>query len=132
MMARNCPFCGELQVLRETTSFMLVKALGKEDDYLVIPKRHVVQLDALLEGWGEELAALVAYVRDEVWHSPKEGHYNVSLNVGRRAGRRIKHLHWWLIDRQRGPIEGLGLATLAQLQRYFPGFIKEGMRYLNG
>lgn len=130
----GCPFCrsnARVDVLRETANLYLVKARGDNENYLVIPNRHVLQLDTLPQGWGEELAELVAYVRDEVWHSPKEGHYNVSLNVGRRAGRRVNHLHWWVIDRRKSPIDGLGLATLALIERFFPGLIREGRQLLD-
>ena len=122
-----CPFCrvnGQVEVMRETANFYLVKAKGN-DNYLVIPNRHVVNLEFLPAGWGEELVDMVKYVREELWHSPKEGHYNVSLNVGRRAGRRIRHLHWWLIDRQKSPINGLGLSTLALIQQLFPAVIRK-------
>jgi diadenosine tetraphosphate (Ap4A) HIT family hydrolase len=55
---------------------------------------------------------------DEVNKVCEAGDCNISLNLGKKAGQRLEHLHFWVIVR-RGeeglPSENLGLSALIKL-----------------
>lgn len=107
----DCPFCtiNQDEVVAHRMGSYLIRAQGEADDYLVIPKLHREDL-AEMGQYTYFLTDLEYLVRQIPWWTDHES-YNISLNVGRSAGQRVKHLHWWIIWRP-GPDDGLGLATL--------------------
>lgn len=111
--SKPCPFCtenGQVDIIAETAQLYLVKAHGTEDDYLVIPKKHLTHYLDLPDNWWREFKLLLL---DEAipWFG-RDVANNLSINQGRKAGQRVPHIHWWIIFREDGPEDGLGLSAL--------------------
>jgi diadenosine tetraphosphate (Ap4A) HIT family hydrolase len=108
----HCPFCLDNNllvenILSENSDGFLIKAQGIEGSFLIVPKAHAESPNALPDTWWAGFKQLFARIPSE------NDHYNVSLNVGERAGQTVKHLHFWIIPRLPGkPSSGKGLAGL--------------------
>jgi diadenosine tetraphosphate (Ap4A) HIT family hydrolase len=111
----DCPFCLDNNLLREnilseTSDGFLIKAQGSDGNFLIVPKTHVESPDDLPDAWWAEFKQLFLQAPGA------RDHYNLSLNVGERAGQTVKHLHFWIIPRLEGrPSSGKGLAGLISL-----------------
>lgn len=109
----DCPFCLAnnllaTPILAETAGGFLTTAQSHPGHYLVIPGGHAEAVADLPDDWMRDFKQLVAQV-------PGLDHFNISVNVGRRAGQTVKHLHFWIIPRIEGePASGKGLATLVR------------------
>ncbi|HEX2766399.1 MAG TPA: histidine triad nucleotide-binding protein [Candidatus Limnocylindria bacterium] len=64
---------------------------------LVIPRRHIRDVDALTDEDGPLLAALFAAVRRIAEEAGLESGYRVVTNVGPDAGQSVFHLHFHLL-----------------------------------
>ncbi|HEU5325783.1 MAG TPA: histidine triad nucleotide-binding protein [Candidatus Limnocylindria bacterium] len=60
---------------------------------LIVPRRHVPDIDALTPDDGELLAALFGAVQRVAADAGFEGGYRVVSNVGPDAGQSVPHLH---------------------------------------
>jgi len=109
----RCVFCalleegdpdGERIVRREPLVFVaLAKYPYAPGHLLVLPTRHVADLEGLTE---DEQSALARVVRTSVrvLRDASEPHgFNIGLNLGRAAGAGIpEHLHWHVVPRWGG------------------------------
>jgi len=112
----GCPYClgnGMLKtpIIYEDDDVYVTQPLNVDKmetiTYIIVPKRHTETLESLPDNW---------------WHAVKEANkhlptqyesFNFSLNFGKPAGQTLKHLHFWVIQRQSDrPSEGKGLAAL--------------------
>ena len=108
----SCPFCSpeQLDVLAKTQQALLVEAKGSPGNYLVIPRSHITSFFALPPTFMEDVQYLVA--RTTIGR--EERPFNLSMNLGRQAGQRVEHVHFWIIDRSGSPKDGLGMAALVK------------------
>ena len=60
---------------------------------LVIPKQHLVSLEAVTDGHGELLASLVAAANEVAREDGVAGAWRLVTNVGQGAGQSVDHLH---------------------------------------
>jgi ATP adenylyltransferase len=109
----RCVFCalleegdpdGERILRRETLVFVaLAKYPYATGHLLVLPTRHVADLEGLTE---DEQSAVSRLVRTSVrvLRDASEPHgFNIGLNLGRAAGAGIpEHLHWHVVPRWGG------------------------------
>jgi ATP adenylyltransferase len=105
----GCPFCALLEaderVLSRTDhAFVtLAKYPYNPGHLLILPVRHVGDVEELTE---DEAGALAALLRRSI-HAVREvsdpGGFNVGLNLGRIAGAGLPdHLHWHVVPRWGG------------------------------
>ena len=113
-VAEGCVFCslleepegsGERRVLRSSSLafVILAKYPYNPGHLLVLPVRHVAELEELTPAENAEIAALldrsVRALRDQ---AEPQG-FNIGLNLGRVAGAGIpSHLHWHVVPRWSG------------------------------
>ena len=109
---KECVFCRSNGVLKGQVLFAsdgayLIESLTNPGRFLIIPEPHVEALAELPDSWWRDVKAVLTNVPG------LEGDYNLSVNLGKDAGRTLKHLHFWLIPRSGGqPASGKGLALL--------------------
>ncbi|HKX72693.1 MAG TPA: HIT domain-containing protein [Candidatus Saccharimonadales bacterium] len=98
----RCPFCvanGMVKLIAQNDDAYLIAVLRPgtteviEHAYFVIPKEHIESLRDLPQFWMQTLMDLI----DQVPESHEN--YNISINVGRRAGQRVQHVHFWVLTR---------------------------------
>lgn len=103
----DCPLCppnGKITIIEDNGGMFLARVKDmstmqdRTDRWLVIPANHTTETDELPLCWGETLFELVRT-------AGLESDYNLSLNVGPRAGQTLPHLHWWLLDRRTDEID---------------------------
>lgn len=68
---------------------------------LVIPRRHVPDIDTLADDTGELLAALFAAVRHVAEQEGLAKGYRVVTNVGAESGQSVFHLHLHVLGGRR-------------------------------
>lgn len=119
-----CPFdrkSGKVVPYIQGRHWVVVKALGQNNNWLIVPNQHLVNPFAVPQEWWGEAFELAEKIPGFDWEN-----FNISINCGngknklsgRKAGRRERHLHVWVIDRNDDPEgDGLGLAAYADLNR---------------
>jgi len=71
---------------------------------LVIPKRHVLSVFELPQQQLNDLAAVVAKVRQVLKAKHQPDGFNVGVNDGLAAGQTIAHAHVHVIPRRKGDV----------------------------
>lgn len=109
----ECPFCVPVEGVEELPG-LLVHAgrLGyvtlnlypyNNGHVLVLPYRHVADLDELQEDEASELMSLVVQARVALQEAFAPDGYNVGMNLGAAAGAGIpSHLHFHVVPRWAG------------------------------
>lgn len=100
----NCPFCienGKVKVLSKTTKAYLIQLVADSkvvpDRYLIIPTEHITTISGMPDDWMYHVKLLIEDLSRITGMPPED--LNLNLNVGERAGQRIKHFHFWVIFR---------------------------------
>ena len=104
----TCPFCTpEREIIIENKW-----ALAFFDQYpvtdghcLVIPKRHVEDLDDLTIDEYHSLFELVKSIIDYLKKNQDQDSFNIGANLGRAAGQTINHIHVHVIPRKIGDVD---------------------------
>ena len=111
--ARNstCPLCLEnnllsVPILSQSQNAYLIDAVTAPGNFLIIPKHHVEAASELADTWWYELKQVLPSI-------DRLDDYNISINLGKNSGQKLKHLHFWVIPRHEGKASsGKGLAAL--------------------
>lgn len=72
-----------------------------DGNLMIVPKRHVENIDDLNREEREEFYAVLIKTKKILGKLFKTKSFNVSLNLGENSGGSIKHLHWQIIPRAR-------------------------------
>jgi len=110
---QGCVFCGLLEDAEEAATRVLDRtglafvALAKypynPGHLLVLPVRHVDELEAMTEDEHLEVARLLQRSIRALREAADPHGFNVGLNLGRAAGAGIpEHLHWHVVPRWGG------------------------------
>ena len=106
----GCVFCSipdreEERVLehRELAYVVLNKFPYNPGHLLVVPRRHVGELEDVTADENAELQALLQRAVGAIRRETAPDGFNVGLNLGRTAGAGIpEHLHWHVVPRWNG------------------------------
>lgn len=106
---RNCLFCkivaGEIPSERvlETDEVIALRDIHPQapTHVLVIPRRHVPDVDTLPDDEGQLLGALFAAVRRVAEQEGLAKGYRVVTNVGAESGQSVFHLHLHVLGGRR-------------------------------
>ncbi len=105
----DCLFCkivaGEIPSDRvlETDEVIAFRDIAPQapTHVLVIPRRHVPDIDTLPDDEGELLSAMFAAVRRVAEHEGLAKGYRVVTNVGAESGQSVFHLHLHVLGGRR-------------------------------
>jgi diadenosine tetraphosphate (Ap4A) HIT family hydrolase len=102
------------QIIAETEDAFLVESIDAPSEaWLIEPKEHVEDVLDLPDGWWASMKKLLPKVPGFMADTQR---YNISINLGPAAGRRLPHLHFWIVRRDEGvPSTNLGLLGLIKL-----------------
>jgi diadenosine tetraphosphate (Ap4A) HIT family hydrolase len=105
---KDCPFCGEREILLENALAYVTSDKYQVTDrhVLVIPKRHVADYFDL--GTAEVSACQRLLVETRVMLLEQDASirgFNVGINSGATAGQTVMHCHIHLIPRREGDCE---------------------------
>ncbi len=114
----DCPFCHPKpqNVLASYGGAFLMKATTPDGvvvpfRYQIVPFRHTGSLRAIPSGKTKDV--LIRHIPEVA----EDGYgYNLSLNVGERAGQRVFHIHEWVIVRN----DNLGIGMSGLIERLVP------------
>lgn len=107
----KCPFClenGKVEILAETEDGYLTYVLDGRGErmelrFFIIPKEPIEDFYELPDAWMETMKYLFRELYKLLeWADVSTDdleHWNLNLNNGKRAGQRVKHLHFWIIFR---------------------------------
>lgn len=108
----TCQFCLSNELLTgdlvaQSTKAFVIPASTVAGSYLIVPKAHYEALDELPDDWWIDVKTLLRQL------PVLQQDYNLSINIGKEAGQKLRHLHFWVIPRQAGtPASTKGLAAL--------------------
>lgn len=110
----GCPFCRNNQLLvgdpiAQNERAYLVQNTRFAGSYLIIPNDHVESPIDLADIWWQDVKDLLAKVPVKLID------YNLSFNIGPKAGQSVRHLHLWVTPRNDDlPADGKGLNALIE------------------
>lgn len=101
MSRPDCLFCklvAEGDHVRKADGFVAVKDINPKAEVhlLVLPERHVDSLRDVGEFDADEAKRMLEFVAATAREAGLDD-YRVIVNVGRRAGQTIFHLHWHIL-----------------------------------
>ncbi|MEQ8409376.1 MAG: HIT family protein [Gammaproteobacteria bacterium] len=121
----DCPFCN---VTEDEVVCSNELAIARFDKYpvstghtLIIPIRHIENIDEASNVEQKELWKLVQKVKAHIEEEYAPDGFNIGVNLGEAAGQSIPHLHIHLIPRYQGDMpEPLGgvRGVIPQKQKY--------------
>ena len=123
MLDKDCLFCKIIQkqipskIIKETDHVLVIEDIAPKAPihYLVIPKKHIINLNYLLDGdeqfcWDMlKTAKDVAKLIQEKNKLDQPLAFNFLSNNGAQAGQCIFHLHWHFISGKRINVDGSSL-----------------------
>jgi len=102
---RKCPFCAlnKNEIIKENKSAMLIlaKAPYTKDHLIIVPKRHVLFLEALTKREKEDVDNLVYFAMRKIHN--KYGDASILYREGnkKKIGKSIDHIHYHIIPNLR-------------------------------
>lgn len=104
-MNMDCVFCKiakkELpsDIVYEDDKFIAFKDISPKASFhlLIIPKRHIESVNHLTEG-DKELVGELLLIAQKISKEKKLEGYKLAINVGRKGGQLIDHLHLHLLS----------------------------------
>ncbi len=104
-MNMDCVFCKiakkELpsDIVYEDDKFIAFKDISPKAPFhlLIIPKRHIESVNHLTEG-DKELTGELLLIAQKISKEKKLEGYKLTINVGRKGGQLIDHLHLHLLS----------------------------------
>jgi len=70
-----------------------------DGNLLIIPKRHLAEIDQLSAEEEEEFFIIVKKAKRVLSKAFKTKSFNIGLNLGPESGASLEHLHWHIIPR---------------------------------
>ena len=112
-LRKGCTFCAVLKdnkdeknyiFLRSRLSFAVLNIYPFNGGHvLILPKRHVDDLDKLTASEMKDMMALVVRVKARIKKALKPDAFNIGLNLGSAAGAGIpQHMHIHIVPRWKG------------------------------
>ena len=108
----DCPFC---KILKESEREFIYSGENfraffdlypvNEGHTLLIPRRHINNIEQLNSAEKDELSEALLKVRSELLARFDPDGINIGLNEGEAAGQTINHLHWHIIPRHTGDVD---------------------------
>ncbi len=109
----ECVFCSAFQsrdreesliVFRGAQAFVIMNRFPYTSGHImVLPNRHVAELDELETSTRQEIMALITRGVEVLTKTYQPEGFNIGLNLGAAAGAGIpKHLHWHIVPRWKG------------------------------
>jgi histidine triad (HIT) family protein len=97
----DCLFCKlvrEGQHVRKANGFVAVEDINPKAEVhlLVLPERHVDSFREVADFGADEAKRMLEFVAETAREAGLDD-YRVVVNVGRRAGQTIFHLHWHVL-----------------------------------
>ncbi|MBN1325726.1 HIT domain-containing protein [Candidatus Falkowbacteria bacterium] len=108
-IGKTCDFCN-LSVIKDQE---IKKLSGKHwwviaakfpylnGNIIIIPKRHVVDLNQLTKDEDMEFPVVLKKSLKKLGESFKTKSFNITLNLGPDSGCSLNHIHWQIVPRQK-------------------------------
>lgn len=112
---RGCIFCRILKegrdrenliVLRRPTCFAVLNLYPYNNGHtLVMPARHVRDIDLLTPAESADVFSLLCYTKGLLQTVLQPDGFNIGLNLGRAGGAGVPgHIHWHMVPRWKGDV----------------------------
>lgn len=95
----DCIFCKIKGNIYEDNNFVVVKDINPKAEvhFLIIPKKHIESINHLeLEDKG--LMGEMMFLAQKISKDKNLEAYNLQINIGRKAGQIIDHIHMHLLS----------------------------------
>lgn len=122
----NCPFCNPDVIRKQTfhtterfNCFFTHKPV-LPGHTLIIPKRHVESITEMSDAEMTELALILKTMSVALMDAYGGTGVDIALQNGETAGASVAHLHWHIIPRKAGDIDGdpsLWMAKVVEAER---------------
>jgi diadenosine tetraphosphate (Ap4A) HIT family hydrolase len=133
----NCPFCDpeiiRKQIFGETKQFRFFYNHKPvlPGHSLIVPKRHIESILDMNESELAELGPLMKKLSIALMKAYSCDGIDMSLQNGATAGASVAHIHWHLVPRKAGDIQGdpsLWMAKVVEAERSRQGISDEDLR----
>jgi histidine triad (HIT) family protein len=117
MTTTRCVFCSIIQgnipanVVGESDDVIAVEDINPRAPihYLIIPKKHIVDMASINEGDFGIIGEMGRMVRDLAKNLPQPASFNIVSNNGAASGQSVFHVHWHFLAGKNVYEEGLRL-----------------------
>lgn len=103
MIESSCPFCildEERVIFKNKSSYALLDIFPVSKGHtLIIPKRHILNLDELTNDEVVDFFETIIKVKKALDKILKPDGFNIGINLGETSGQTIEHIHIHLIPR---------------------------------
>lgn len=70
-----------------------------DGNLMIIPKRHITKINQINKTEWSELREVMINAQKALAGLFKTNDFNIALNIGKKAGNSMRHLHWQIIPR---------------------------------
>jgi len=120
MLDKDCLFCKIIQkqipskIIKETDHVLVIEDIAPKAPihYLVIPKKHIININYLADG-DEQFCWHMLKAAKDVAQQIQENHnlqqplaFNFLANNGIQSGQSVFHLHWHFISGKHLSVDG--------------------------
>lgn len=104
----QCEFCNEKNISQQeckslSGKFWLVlvnKYPYMDGNLIIIPKRHIKNIEQLNKEEWNEFYKILKNTKTKLSKIFKTEDFNIGINIGKKAGSSIEHMHWQILPRK--------------------------------
>ena len=96
-----------------------------DGNVMVIPKRHVTQVEKLTKDEWNELHQVLAKTMKALEKIFDTKDFNINMSIGNYAGASLSHLHWQVVPRSYGPDNAMHIFADLRVIRVSPWELKK-------
>jgi ATP adenylyltransferase len=105
---KKCQFCDLLNIksqICESLSGKYWRVVANKYPYMdgnlmIVPKRHFRDIEDMNKEERNEFFEIIVKTKKKLSKIFKTNDFNIGLNLGKKAGASIEHLHWQIIPRK--------------------------------
>ena len=96
-----------------------------DGNLMIVPKRHIKNIHELNAKEWQELQDIFHRTQKALRAIFHTQHFNIALNIGRKAGNSLEHLHWQIVPRTKAVPNALNIFADIHLVTMEPAKLKK-------
>jgi ATP adenylyltransferase len=96
-----------------------------DGNLMIIPRRHLKSIESLSEDEWKDLQKAIKGTKKALSKIFKTRDFNIGLNIGKKAGCSLEHMHWQIIPRNYGPVNWADIFAEIHVVKISPWDLKK-------